>query len=72
MVGRFSNFSFTNTKRLVVLLLGLGGTICCLHFWYFEMCLEENGLEPKILQIMNMSHQLSYMVRVLLMYGLYQ
>ena len=66
VVGRLCNFSFTNIKRLAMLLLGaimvtmhifgLGGTICCLHFWYFDMSLKMNGFEPKILRITKTIH----------------
>ena len=66
MVGRFCIFSFTNTKKLAMLLCGallvtmhvfeLGDIICCLYFWYFGMCLKEYGLEPKILRIMGNVH----------------
>jgi hypothetical protein len=49
----------------------LGVTMCYVHIWFFDMCLKENGLELKILRITyKISHQLSDMVRVLLMYGL--
>ena len=76
MVGRFCNFSFTYIKRLAMLLLGmhfsrLGGTMYCLHFWYFGMRLKANELEPEILRIMNnISRHFSNVVRVLSMYGL--
>ena len=63
VVGMFLNFLFTNNKRLTMLLLGailvtmhvfgLGGIICCLHFWYFGMFLKGNRLESKILRIMD-------------------
>ena len=51
--GGVCKFSFTDTKRPAMLLLGaisvtmhisgLGDIICCLHFWCLGICLKENG-----------------------------
>ena len=41
---------------IIMHICGLGGIKCCLHFWCFGMCLKVNGLEPKILRIMDNVH----------------
>lgn len=57
MARRSCAFSFTNTKRLALLLLGavmvtmhvsrLSDTICYLHCWHSYVCLKEDGPKPK-------------------------